>query len=798
MRALLLVALLCGFASPALTQDDAPAESIPPELIASRAEALSKQIEASEPSDDTREAFEEIEKGLEAAVPRLDALAERIEADVEGDVRLTEVGDLRNELEALALPLLDDWEETLDAEAVRVAELMDRLRRTEARWSETVRHPETVKSGEAVVKRARASLELVGQAKGELAEWDGRVLALQDRVAQTRMRVDAQFDLLAEAEIEQRESLLIAEQAPIWQVGVADALRSELPRVPQALIDFNAQTRNYLANESRYLAAQAILALLLILLFRHASRRARVRAAGDPELAAATRVLERPFSIALLLTLLATPWLHPVAPFRFRQLITVLLLFAVARIVNLASDRTHRGVLAGLFAILVLDRGGLSLMELPTLTRAVYLFALVVAVATSGFVMRKGGLPGPPVLVRRGAAFALAAFSFSLLAEIGGWIGLSALVGRGALIAVLGGVYVWAAIVAVDALLAWSLRSPRIARFGLEQPEGQLAELRARRVVRGLGLVLWVYYVLGALAIREEALGAVGTLLAAGIKVGALSLTLGGVLAFVLTIVIAPILGRFINLILDQGVFPRTELPRGVPYAVKTLVRYAVFTLAFLAALAAAGVQLSQLSILLGGLGVGVGLGLQDVVKNFAAGLTLLLERRVHVGDVVQVRGSDIFGRVLEIGMRASVVRNWDGAEVVVPNADLVASAVTNWTLSDQLRRIEIPVGVAYGTDPERVVALLLEVAHQHSDVLKHPPTQALFQGFGDSSLDFLLRAWSDAVYDRTLAIRSDLVIAIHSALREAGITIPFPQRDLHLASVSPAARDRILEREGG
>jgi small-conductance mechanosensitive channel len=161
----------------------------------------------------------------------------------------------------------------------------------------------------------------------------------------------------------------------------------------------------------------------------------------------------------------------------------------------------------------------------------------------------------------------------------------------------------------------------------------------------------------------------------------------------------------------------------------------------------------------------------------------------VHIGDVVQIPSHQIFGRVLEIGMRASLVRNWDGAEVVVPNGDLVASAVTNWTLSDQLRRIEIPLGVAYGTDPERVVALLIEVGASHADVIDEPPPQALFQGFGESSLDFLLRVWTDAVYDRTLAIRSEMALAIHRALGEAGITIPFPQRDLHLASVSPEAR---------
>ena len=229
-------------------------------------------------------------------------------------------------------------------------------------------------------------------------------------------------------------------------------------------------------------------------------------------------------------------------------------------------------------------------------------------------------------------------------------------------------------------------------------------------------------------------------------------------------------------------------------YALSTLVRYSIYSVGFLLALAAAGVELSQLTILLGGFGIGIGLGLQDLVKNFAAGLTLLFERRVQVGDMVQIPSQSVSGRVLAIGIRATVVRNSNGVEVVVPNADLVSGSVSNWTLSDPLHRIKVSVGVAYGTDPERVVALLLGVAGADERMLAEPAAQALFKGFGESSLDFVLRAWTDADYEpRT----STLALAVNRSLCEAGIGIPFPQRDLHLASVSPAARAALSGADG-
>jgi small-conductance mechanosensitive channel len=298
------------------------------------------------------------------------------------------------------------------------------------------------------------------------------------------------------------------------------------------------------------------------------------------------------------------------------------------------------------------------------------------------------------------------------------------------------------------------------------------------------------------MGLRAAVADAFDAMLAMGVTVGALSLSIGGVLAFALTLVTAFVVARIFNEVLEAEVYPRTSLPRGLPYAFSTLARYGIYSLGFVFALAAAGVQVGQVTVLLGGLGIGIGLGLQDLVKDFAAGLTLLLERRVHVGDAIQSADREIAGRVLAIGMRSTVVRNWTGAEVVVPNATLLTGTVTNWTLSDRLVRVEVPVGVAYGTDPDRVIALLLGVAGSVASIVADPPPQALFVGFGDSSLNFLLRAWSEEGYDRFAATTSELALALHRGLAAADITIPFPQRDLHLASVASDVRAALAGRD--
>jgi potassium efflux system protein len=195
--------------------------------------------------------------------------------------------------------------------------------------------------------------------------------------------------------------------------------------------------------------------------------------------------------------------------------------------------------------------------------------------------------------------------------------------------------------------------------------------------------------------------------------------------------------------------------------------------------------------VIAGGLGVGIGFGLQGAVNNFVSGLILLFERPLHVGDAVQLPAQNLWGEIRRIGIRASVIRTWEGAEVIVPNGQLIADSVTNWTLTDRRRRVEIDVGVQYGTDAQRVLDLLVEVGRGHSRVLDEPEPNALFLGLGDSSLDFRLRTWI-ADFDHGLSVRSELAVAIQRALAEAGIGVPFPQRDLHLRTVSPDAASEI------
>jgi small-conductance mechanosensitive channel len=234
------------------------------------------------------------------------------------------------------------------------------------------------------------------------------------------------------------------------------------------------------------------------------------------------------------------------------------------------------------------------------------------------------------------------------------------------------------------------------------------------------------------------------------------------------------------KLLIDE-VLARRRVEPGVRVSIARLVHYVLIFIGFLLALLALGFEFTKLTIILSALGIGIGFGLQSIVNNLVSGLILLFERPVRVGDFIEV-GTN-WAEIKKIGLRATTVQTFDQADVIIPNADLVSTQVVNWTLSNRLVRLIIPVGVAYGSDVSLVMETLMASARENSKIAATPPPQVLFLNFGESSLDFELRVWVLDAENR-LVVSSELHQEIDRRFREAKIEISFPQRDLHLRSV--------------
>jgi small-conductance mechanosensitive channel len=263
------------------------------------------------------------------------------------------------------------------------------------------------------------------------------------------------------------------------------------------------------------------------------------------------------------------------------------------------------------------------------------------------------------------------------------------------------------------------------------------------------------------------------------LTLGNTSLSIASIIKLVVVCALLAVAGRLLRRTLARRVFPRAHIDQETGRALASVIMYAFFVLGTLVGFQAVGIDLSTLTVLFGALGVGIGFGLQTIAANFIAGIIILFERPIRIGDRIQL--GDLHGRVVRIRARATEVVTNDGIAVIVPNSEFISSRVVNWSHGDDKIRVRVPVGVAYGSDVNQVRAALLEAAASVGATLPEPAPKVRLKGFGPSSLDFELLGWTTELLQARGEFQSRLNLAIHESLRQHAIQIPFPQRDVHV-----------------
>ena len=270
------------------------------------------------------------------------------------------------------------------------------------------------------------------------------------------------------------------------------------------------------------------------------------------------------------------------------------------------------------------------------------------------------------------------------------------------------------------------------------------------------------------------------------IRIGAMHLTLQGILLLLLMFVAVVVAEKIIRERVIMRIFEKTDFPEALEYGMARILGYVFMIIGFYLAFQVAGIDLSSLAFIAGAIGVGIGFGLQNIINNFVSGIIIFAEQPIAIGDRVEVGG--IAGRVKKISLRSTTVITNDNITMIVPNGDFISQTVTNWSHGDPKVRIRIPIGVAYGSDIELLEKVLLEVATENPKTLDDPKPSVLFSNFGDNSLNFELAVWTASMSTRPRRFISNLNFAIEKKLRENGIEIPFPQRDLHIRSSAVGA----------
>ena len=609
------------------------------------------------------------------------------------------------------------------------------------------------------------------------------VLELQEGVGHELARSEQMLGDLASKRAGLERELLVRESLPLWTAldEASEPLAASVQRALTAQVaQFSAAWPPPLQVGLAVFGIGAA-SVWLVLAFRH--RAARI-AADDPTFEPTAGLFERPYSVATVLAILGLRLVWIPMPVLAEDVLRTVLLIPALRLLDQVVGPPARRAVLTLAAFYVVDRVRVLFEDAPHVERLVFAGEMVAACAVLLWILRPARVRELPTgvgrlaLVGRGLQVAFALCAASLFANLIGYARLGFVLGDGALRSIVIAVWIYATYRVADGIVAAARRAWPLTLFHALRHRPFGARQRTRSVLRAIALTAWALLTLEFFTVRDEVVAGVRAVLGARLEFGEISLSLGDVVAFGITIWFALLVSRAIRYVLQEDVFPRMRLPRGVPNAISATVQYATLLVAFFLALAAAGISLTRFTILAGAFGVGVGFGLQNVVNGFVSGLILLFERPVQIGDTVQI--ADVQGTMRRIGIRSSTVRTFDGAEVIVPNSSLISERVVNWTLSDRLQRIEIELGVEYGNDPERVLHLLVDVAKAHPSILHDPAPLAFFNRFGPSSLDFKLRAWAENVDDSTM-VRSDLGVAVFRALAAAGIGIAYPTYDVRL-----------------
>jgi small-conductance mechanosensitive channel len=265
--------------------------------------------------------------------------------------------------------------------------------------------------------------------------------------------------------------------------------------------------------------------------------------------------------------------------------------------------------------------------------------------------------------------------------------------------------------------------------------------------------------------------------------IGSTDVTLSAIFVFLSILLIIVVFSRLFARKLIDRILIRLQIEEGTRYTFRRVIELTFILIGAIIAFQSIGINLSGLAVIFGLLSVGIGFGLQNITSNFVAGLILLFERPIKVGDRVTVGG--IEGDVIEINIRSTTIRSLNNIDIIVPNSEFVSSQVVNWSHGDRKIRLDIEVGVSYNSDLETVLRSLKEVALENPEILRDPGPDVHLREFGDSSWNMKLRIWIDNP-KRHPAVRSDINCAIVRKFRENGVEIPFPQRDFHLRSPLP------------
>jgi potassium-dependent mechanosensitive channel len=664
----------------------------------------------------------------------------------------------------------------LSRHAASLEEQLARLDQLSKTWQATLQSAKQPETPPLVLRSVQSVVNSIERTRQAAESGRDRVLTLQSRLSEQQARVRTALSSIEQAETRALQNIFVRDSPPIWSLETS--LGTEWEK--HSGESFSSQLKASTAFTKRLPFTFLIHALLIVLMaaaLHWMRRRIRKLAEEKPALQRALPILDLPVSTAFALSMLLVPLIYAQAPRLILAIMGAVTLIPTVVILRRLLPRNSYPILNAIVIIYFVGQLRILAASLPVLARFIFLGQVLGTSVFLVWVLRNWRLPTETSethgrvwrTIRAIAKIGLIILTAAFLANVFGYVNLGNLLGIVFLRSVYIAAVLYTAIRIIEGLITIVLHVRPLGSLRVISLHRPMLQRRTCHVLEFLAFLFWLDLLLDFFGLRTPLIATTEAALNANLAVGSFNITLGGILAFLITVWASFLISKFLRFVLEEDVYHHLRLAAGIPYAISTMLHYVILLIGFFVALGALGIDLAKVTILAGAFSVGVGFGLQNVINNFVSGLILLFERPIKVGDVIEVGGN--VGEVSRIGIRASVIRTADGSEVIVPNGSLISSQVTNWTFSDRKRAVEVSINVVGGADYQRVVELLKSTAAAHPGVAKEPLPQVYVVNFSAGAVTFQLRAWTDR-NEEWAQLRSDLWVAVNDALAREKIAI--------------------------
>ena len=720
-----------------------------------------------------------IQSSTDAIVARLWKLTEEIDPRLAEDAKLLSTSPSLDILYRIKLTWQDFGDnlsalaKELTQQATSLDEELESLSRLAKTWAATL---EFAKQSNVPVQPLQTAVDAIEQRRQAVEAGRARALNSLSQISDEETRVRRTLSSVEQAQIQALRDLFVRDSPPIWRLKAGLGKEWENRSGESFASQIKAATAFSKRLPFSFLIHASLLVVIALTLLR-LRRGVRELSKGKPDLRRALPILDLPVSTAFVLTVLGSPLIYPQAPRLIQAVLGTIALFPTIAILRRLLDRRLSPILYWLVIMYFVDQLRILAAPLPELARYLFVVQMLGGSLFLFWLLRSQHLnatvEGVSVrfakTMRATATIGLVLMLAAALANIVGYVELGYLLGMIFLRSVYIAALLYTVIRILEGLIAIALEVPPLSALRVVSLHRVMLQQRTGGILEFLALLFWLNLMLGFFGLLTPLMAAVHAALNASITIGSLSVSLGGILAFLIAIWASILISRFVRFVLEEDVYSHLLLERGIPYAVSTMVHYAILLIGFFVALGALGIDLTKITILAGAFSVGIGFGLQNVINNFVSGLILLFERPIKIGDIIEVSGN--IGEVRRIGIRASIMKTAEGSEVIVPNGLLISSQVTNWTLTDRRRAVEVSVSVAASAAARRVAELLEKIAADHPDVAKDPAPRVHVVSMTASAIAYQLRVWTDR-HEAWAQVRSDLTLAINEALAREKIAL--------------------------